>query len=246
MMLCGFGLRAVWTVLIVTAVSGIAPRLSAAGAAKNPLKKKAAEPTALDHYIQESLRGSTPAGDALPGAIWSPAAPLIDLTRELRASRTDDAVTILVAEAANAVATGATKTARAASATAAVNALGGTVKAGGPWANLANLSGKSALDGAGSTSRNVTLTTTLTARVTHVLPNGYLVVEGSKDIQVNSEHQAITVRGVVRPSDLTPGNVVRSDHLAQMEIRLNGKGVVNDAVRRPFFLYRLLMGLLPF
>jgi hypothetical protein len=31
-----------------------------------------------------------------------------------------------------------------------------------------------------------------------------------------------------------------------MEIRLNGKGVVNDAVRRPFFLYRLLTGLLPF
>ncbi len=92
----------------------------------------------------------------------------------------------------------------------------------------------------------MTLTTTLTARVTHVLPNGYLVVEGSKDIQINSEHQAITVRGVVRPTDLTPGNVVRSDHLAQMEIRLNGKGVVNDAVRRPFILYRLLMGLLPF
>jgi flagellar L-ring protein precursor FlgH len=170
----------------------------------------------------------------------------MDLTRELRASRVDDVVTILVAEQASAVATGATKTARSSSATASVNALAGTMKAGGPWANLANLSGKSALDGSGSTSRNVTLTTTLTARVTHVLPNGYLVVEGSKDIQINSEHQAVSVRGVVRPSDLTPANVVRSDHLGQMEIRLNGKGVVNDAVRRPMFLYRLLTGLLPF
>jgi flagellar L-ring protein precursor FlgH len=120
------------------------------------------------------------------------------------------------------------------------------MKAGGPWANLANLSGKSTLDGSGTTSRNVTLTTTLTARVTHVLPNGYLVIEGSKDIQVNSEHQTVTVRGVVRPADLSTANVVRSDHLGQMEIRLNGKGVVNDAVRRPFFLYRLLTGLLPF
>jgi flagellar L-ring protein precursor FlgH len=120
------------------------------------------------------------------------------------------------------------------------------MKAGGPWANLANLSGKSALDGSGTTSRDITLTTTLTARVTHVLPNGYLVIAGSKIIQINSEHQAVTVRGVVRPADLSPGNVVRSDHLGQMEIRLNGKGVVGDAIKRPFFLYRVLLGLLPF
>jgi hypothetical protein len=27
---------------------------------------------------------------------------------------------------------------------------------------------------------------------------------------------------------------------------VNGKGVVNDAVKRPFILYRILLGLLPF
>ena len=216
-------------------------------AAGIPLKKqKLPEPTALDRYIAEAMRGSAAGADASPGSIWSPGAELVDPLRDLRAGRVDDVVTILVAEQASAVATGATKTSRASSATASVNALGGTMKAGGPWANLANLSGKSALDGSGTTSRNVTLTTTLTARVTQVLPNGFLVVEGSKDMQVNAERQTITVRGVVRPADLTPANVVRSDHLGQMEIRLNGKGVINDAVRRPFFLYRLLMGLLPF
>jgi flagellar L-ring protein precursor FlgH len=73
-----------------------------------------------------------------------------------------------------------------------------------------------------------------------------MVVEGVKDLQVNSERQLITVRGVVRPVDLTPGNLVRSDRLAQLEVRINGKGVVGDAIRRPFFLYRILLGLLPF
>jgi flagellar L-ring protein precursor FlgH len=34
--------------------------------------------------------------------------------------------------------------------------------------------------------------------------------------------------------------------LVQLEVRINGKGVVNDAIKRPFFLYRLLLGLLPF
>jgi flagellar L-ring protein precursor FlgH len=40
--------------------------------------------------------------------------------------------------------------------------------------------------------------------------------------------------------------VVASNQIAQMELKINGKGVVNDAVRRPFILYRILMGLLPF
>jgi hypothetical protein len=31
-----------------------------------------------------------------------------------------------------------------------------------------------------------------------------------------------------------------------MELTINGKGVVGDAVRRPFILWRVLIGLLPF
>jgi flagellar L-ring protein precursor FlgH len=56
----------------------------------------------------------------------------------------------------------------------------------------------------------------------------------------------VVVRGVIRPADIAADNSVRSNRLAQMEIRLNGKGVVGDSIRRPFFLYRLLMGVLPF
>ena len=73
-----------------------------------------------------------------------------------------------------------------------------------------------------------------------------LVLEGSKDVQVNSEFQQVTVRGIIRPVDLSPGNVIASNQLAQMEIKINGKGVVGDAIKRPFILYRILLGLLPF
>lgn len=79
-----------------------------------------------------------------------------------------------------------------------------------------------------------------------VLPGGLLYIEGSKDLQVNSEQQAIIVRGIIRNSDITTGNTVGSTQIADMEIRLNGKGVVNDAIRRPNLLYRFLLGLLPF
>ena len=50
----------------------------------------------------------------------------------------------------------------------------------------------------------------------------------------------------MRPADVGSDNTVRSDHLGQLELRVNGKGVVGDAIKRPFILWRLLLGLLPF
>ena len=69
---------------------------------------------------------------------------------------------------------------------------------------------------------------------------------GRKEIMVNSEKQIITLRGIVRPDDLSPTNSIPSDRVARMEILINGRGVVNDAIKRPNFLYRLFLGLLPF
>ena len=100
--------------------------------------------------------------------------------------------------------------------------------------------------GTGTTTRSTTLNTILPARVMAVLHNGSLVVEASKDILINSEHQIITVRGVVRPDDIDFTNSVASTRLAKLELRVNGKGVVGDAIRRPNVLYRFLLGILPF
>jgi flagellar L-ring protein precursor FlgH len=218
--------------------------LPAALLAKN--KPADIAPSPLDRYVADAAARSAAARTATPGAIWSASSRLADGARDLRASQVDDVVTILVEERASAVAKGSTKTARASSAKASVSALGGLTRAKGPWTNLANTSGDTQLAGEGATSRETTLTTTLTARVAAVLPNGNLLLEAAKEVQVNSERQAITVRGVIRPADLTPGNTVSSDRLAQLEVKVNGRGVVGDAVRRPFVLYRILLGLLPF
>jgi len=209
-------------------------------------KKKTPEPSALDRYLQEALKQPPPPVQPSPGSIWSPASRLTDLGSDVRAVQVDDLVTIVVTEQASAVATGATKTARASAAKSQVSALAGPKSPHGAMQNLLNVGTTQSLDGSGSTSRGATLTTTLSARVTHVLPNGYLVLEGNKDVQVNSERQTVSVRGVIRPADLSPGNIINSNQIAQMEIKINGKGVVNDAVRRPFFLWRILLGLLPF
>jgi len=72
-----------------------------------------------------------------------------------------------------------------------------------------------------------------------------MIVHGVKEVVVNSERQVVEVRGVVRPDDLSGANSIASDRVGMLEVRVNGKGVVGDAVRRPFLLYRILLGLLP-
>ena len=212
-------------------------------------KKKKDNPpgqSPLDRYVAQSLARQAEAPPATPGAIWHPGSRLADAARDVRASQVDDVLTIVVAEQASAVVTGATQTKRVSSTANSITALAGVKSATGALANLANTSGDTELNGQGTTSRTTTITTTLTARVVGVLPNGALVIEAARDLSINSERQTITVRGVVRPADIDPTNSVQSTRVAQLQVRIDGKGVVNDAIRRPNFLYRLILGLLPF
>ena len=216
-------------------------------APKNRKKEQPKSSSALDKYIEQASQPEIVTGPPVPtGSLWTPTAWFSDLAADQRSRRVDDIVTIVVQESASAVSSGQVKTSRQSSAQNSITALAGLTKATGPWANLANLGGQTTLDGQGTTSRTTTLTTVISARVTHVLRNGNLVVEGTRNIAINSENQVITVRGVIRPIDLDTTNSVPSARLAQMGIRVNGKGVVEDAVHRPNILYRILLGILPF
>jgi flagellar L-ring protein precursor FlgH len=208
--------------------------------------KKFEEPSAVDQFVEQAHKRAAANEAASPGSLYSGEAVWSNLAIDDRARSIDDIVTIVVNEQASAVSTGATKTSRASSANAAITSLAGTLPAAGKLANLANVTSATSLNGQGTTSRQTTLTTTVTARVTDVLPNGYLVIEGHRTVLVNSENQVVTIRGVVRPADLTNANTVQSGSIGQMELRINGKGVVNDAIHRPNFLFRLFLGLLPF
>jgi len=219
---------------------------SAAAAQKPKAPAKPPEPSPLEQYVEASVRQSQTAPPASPGSLWLPGAPLSDLCRDPKAYRLNDLVTIMINENLSALSSGTTKTQRASTAAASVGALGHKFGGSSALANLINLGGSTTLDGEGSTMRQTSLTTTISARVAGVLPNGYLVVEGGKTVEVNGERQVIVVRGVIRPIDLAQDNSIQSGLLAQMEVFVNGKGVVGDVVRRPSFLYRLLLGILPF
>jgi flagellar L-ring protein precursor FlgH len=212
--------------------------------AQKPKKEPPESP--LDQTLRQVAAAQGTERQALqPGSLWTPTSLFSDLTSDLRARRVGDIVTILVQEKASAVSSGTVKTQRNSSLQASISAAGGITRATGPLVNLAKAGTTNSLDGQGATTRDTTLTATISAVVTQVLPNGSLVIQGTKNVKINNENQILGLRGLVRPVDLDTTNTVSSDRIAQMDLQVNGKGVVADQIKRPFILYRLLMDILP-
>ncbi len=217
----------------------------ALAAGKKKPKTPVADMPPIEDYLTHAAKMSPDAQPSI-GSLFSADGLLADMGRDLRASRRGDLVTIFVSDNANAVSTGISNTARKSSVAASVSSLAGPLRATGPLANLASAANNQQLQAQGTTSRQTTLTTNVTAEVVAVTPTGNLIVEAHKWILINSEHQEVILRGILRPVDLALDNSVSSDRIYHLEVLVNGKGVVNDAIKRPFILYRILLGLLPF
>jgi flagellar L-ring protein precursor FlgH len=181
-----------------------------------------------------------------PGSLFIAAGPLANAARDLRAGSPGDIVTIVVSDRASASATGGTNTKRDSSGANQITALAGALAAGNPLGRLIDFSNQRAIKSDGSTTRDTTLTTTISARVVAATLNGLLAIEGTKETVVNSERQTVVVRGLIRAADITPSNTILSDQISDLTLQVNGKGVVGDAIKRPFILYRLLQNILPF
>ncbi len=106
-------------------------------------------------------------------------------------------------------------------------------------------SAKNKFGGKGATNREDTLTGTISAIVTEVLPNGDLRVEGRREVTVNSERQIMTIGGIVRRVDVNTKNTVQSSAIADAKIEYSGLGVVDD-VQRPGWFVRVLDWIYPF
>jgi flagellar L-ring protein precursor FlgH len=92
--------------------------------------------------------------------------------------------------------------------------------------------------GTGKTSSGNTFATKITATVIDRLPNGNLVIEGTRNIKVNEEKQELVLRGVVRPQDISPSNMILSTQIADVEMFYKGKGPVGNH-NKPGLLTRM-------
>lgn len=80
--------------------------------------------------------------------------------------------------------------------------------------------------------REQTFTTTLTGGVVAVHPNGYLVVEARKTVNVNGEVQTVTVTGTVNPEHMDSNSSVRAEYLMDMAVNYTGNGPMTRMDKR--------------
>jgi flagellar L-ring protein precursor FlgH len=78
-----------------------------------------------------------------------------------------------------------------------------------------------------------------------ILPNGNLIIMGSREVMVNREKQEITLSGIVRPRDVSAENVVLSTYISDAKIAYSGSGIINDR-QRPGWLARAIDVVWPF
>lgn len=73
------------------------------------------------------------------------------------------------------------------------------------------------------------LNSEVSVRVTEVEAGGALRVEGTKMLVIDEHEQEVTVRGVVRPQDITSGNTVESWRIAEVEVSYSTDGSLATA-----------------
>lgn len=93
--------------------------------------------------------------------------------------------------------------------------------------------------GDGSVERTHSANTTLACLVTEVLPNGNLVIEGTRDVRTSDEILQLQLTGVIRPQDVNSDNQISSRLIANAEIAVKGRGVISR-VQKPGLVTQIL------
>jgi flagellar L-ring protein precursor FlgH len=164
-----------------------------------------------------------------PSTLW-----MADLAADPSARRVNDLLTIRVIESLSATGSADSDVAKASNAN--VSFPSPLSKA---FEKFLPTSTDTKFKGAGTTTRTTELTATLTARVVEVLPNGNLVVEGVREVDINGDRSVVVLSGVVRPADVLPGNVVPSTSVGQLRIRSLSQGLIHDSLA-PGWLVRII------
>ncbi len=82
-------------------------------------------------------------------------------------------------------------------------------------------------DGSADYDSDRSLTDQITVVVEDILPNGNLVVLGTRNREVAGDEQIIQISGVVRPSDIDQANTVSSMQVAEFRIVYKTRGQEN-------------------
>jgi len=147
------------------------------------------------------------------------------LFEDQRASRVGDIIQVLLVEQTDAAKTSKTEIDKESKTELAAPTLFGEL-----LDDLGiSLDSSSEFEGEGKSNQSNHLSGSIAVTVSQVLPNGNLVVQGEKWIEINQGAEFIRIKGTVRPSDVSSNNIVLSTHVANAKISYGGKGSLNES-----------------
>ena len=156
---------------------------------------------------------------------------------DIKAHRVGDLLTVIIYESTEASNESAMKTEE--SSDGSTNSTGGV----GPLNFIplftANNASETAYDGKGSNSRRGSIRARMTVEVIAERNNGDLVIQGSRNIEINAEQETMVLSGIVRRADVNPDNTVNSYNIANAKINYTGKGPAADG-SKPGLITRIL------
>ena len=90
----------------------------------------------------------------------------------------------------------------------------------------------SSFSGTGSATQSNSLTGRMSVSVVRVFPGGNLEILGQKKLTLNNGDEYIRLSGIVRQADISSGNIVQSERIANAEIKYIGAGQIADAGKK--------------
>jgi flagellar L-ring protein precursor FlgH len=142
--------------------------------------------------------------------------------------KTGDTVRVLINENATAAQSNETGVSRNFGITAGAGPSSNTTAYGGQF-NYNNQN-----TGKGTATQSGVLQTEITVEVMEVKQNGYLVLKGQKDLQMNGNTQKISVEGEVNPMDIEADNTILSTKVVNAKINYTGDGVLGNKAKMGF------------
>lgn len=85
--------------------------------------------------------------------------------------------------------------------------------------------------GEGSTVRQQQIQARMSVTVVGVKPNGDLLVEGSRTININGEQEVVYLSGAVNSLIIPADNTIESHRISDLQVSYKGKGVVSEGAR---------------
>lgn len=95
-------------------------------------------------------------------------------------------------------------------------------------ASLVGFGSDTTTKGDGSVEREEDIKLKMAALITQLLPNGNMVIHGRQEVLVNFEKRVLQIDGVIRPEDISTGNTISYEQIAEARIVYGGQGQITD------------------